>query len=75
MEQLIVNISDTAVSKSVKAFLKTQKGVQFNAVFKEDYLTEDERHQQIMAASDAAHAGEKGVDWEDFKRMIKELHL
>ncbi len=61
MEQLLVNIRDAAVGRNVKAFLKTQKGVHFNAVFNNDILTEEERHKQIMAASDAAHAGEGGV--------------
>ena len=72
MEHLLVDISDPAVGLQVKSFLKSQKGVQFKSVFKGENLSGDERHQRIMAASDAAHAGERGINWEDAKRLIRD---
>ena len=71
MEHLLVDISDPAVGLQVKSFLKSQKGVQFKSVFEGDKLTEDERDQRIMGASDAVHAGEQGINWEDAKRLIR----
>ena len=71
MEHLLVDISDPAVGLQVKSFLKSQKGVQFKSVFEGDKLTEDERHQRIMAASDAVHAGEQGINWEDFVKKLE----
>lgn len=71
MEQLLVNISDALVGEKIKTFLKTQKGVNFSLVFINDFVNENERHQQIMDASDAAHAGEKGILLENLFAQLK----
>jgi hypothetical protein len=51
MEHLLVDISDPAIGLQVKSFIKIQKGVNFKSVFEGDNLSEDKRHQQIMATS------------------------
>jgi hypothetical protein len=70
MEQLLINIPDPSVASSIKAYLKTQKGVKF-AIFDTIQKSIKLQNEEILAISKNAHAGEEGIDWELAKDIIR----
>jgi hypothetical protein len=70
MEQLLINIPDPSVASSIKAYLKTQKGVKFT-VFNNNQKSNKLQNEEILAVSKNAHAGEEGIDWELAKDIIR----
>jgi hypothetical protein len=67
MEQLLIDIPNLAVGNSIKAYLKTQKGVKFK-VFDD---MEKFHNDQIISISNEAHKGQEGIDWETAKDIFR----
>jgi hypothetical protein len=70
METLLINIPDSSLAVSIKAYLKTQKGVKFT-VFDNNQKSNKLKNEEILAISKNAHAGEEGIDWELAKDIIR----